>query len=104
MSRSWFGSTANAQSSFSLHALNYLTKPPLLPRLTVCSSPSYILVWPDGIMSQDSLKKYRRNLADLGLIIEQIEEGPRPKMFLVITKKGRRIAEKIREIMEILEE
>ncbi len=28
VSRSWYGSTANAQSSFSLHALNYITKLP----------------------------------------------------------------------------
>jgi len=28
VSRSWYGTTANAQSSFSLHALNYETKLP----------------------------------------------------------------------------
>jgi len=59
---------------------------------------------PDGVASLDSLKKVRRNLAELGLIIEQIEEGPRPKTFLVITEKGRRVAEKVKEILEILEE
>ena len=40
----------------------------------------------------------------MGLIIEQIEEGPRPKTFLVITEKGRRVAEKVKEVLEILEE
>jgi len=59
---------------------------------------------PEGIMSQDSLKKVRHNLAALGLITEEIEEGPRPKTFLVITEKGRRVAEKVKEILEILEE
>ena len=52
----------------------------------------------------DALRKVRRNLAELGLIIEKIEEGPRPKTFLVITEKGRRVAEKVKEILKILEE
>ena len=59
---------------------------------------------PEGIMSQDSLWKCRRNLTELKLIIEEIEDGPRPKTFLVITEKGRRVAEKIAQILEILHE
>lgn len=59
---------------------------------------------PDGIMSQDSLRKTRKNLLNLGLINEQIDEGPRPKTFLVITEKGRRIAGKLEEIQEILKD
>ena len=59
---------------------------------------------PTGIMSQDALRKVRMNLSELGLIIEEIEEGPRPKTFLVITEKGKRIARKVAEILEILEE
>jgi len=35
VSRSWYGSMANAQSSFSLHALNYITKLPP-PTTIIC--------------------------------------------------------------------
>ena len=59
---------------------------------------------PDGIASLESVKRLRRNLSELGLIVEEIEDGPRPKTFLVITEKGRRVAEKIAQILEILEE
>ena len=59
---------------------------------------------PTGIMSQDALRKVRLNLSELGLIIEEIEEGPRPKTFLVITEKGRRVAQKVAEMLEILDE
>ena len=61
---------------------------------------------PSGLMSQDSLRDCRWKLgsAGLGLIEEHMEEGPRPKTFLIITEKGRHVAKKIREIQEILEE
>jgi len=61
---------------------------------------------PEGIMSQDALKNLRWSLSEkgLGLIKEEMEEGPRPRTYLVITDKGRRVAQKIREIQEVLEE
>jgi len=61
---------------------------------------------PEGLMSQDSLRDCRWKLgnAGLGLIQEHMEPGPRPKTFLVITEKGRKVAQKIREIQKILEE
>ncbi len=59
---------------------------------------------PEGIMSQDALRKCRNNLSKLGLVKEVMEEGPRPKKFLVITDKGRKVAEKVCEIQDILEE
>jgi len=49
-------------------------------------------------------KKQLKDFFPFGLIIEEIEEGPHPKTFLVITDKERRVAQKIREIQEILEE
>ena len=55
-------------------------------------------------MSQDALRKCRHNLLDLNLIEEVTEEGPRPRTYLVITDKGRRVVQKIREIKEIIEE
>lgn len=58
---------------------------------------------PVGIVSLDALKIVRRNLADLGLIREEMEEGARPKTYLVITEKGKLVASKIKEIQEILE-
>jgi len=58
---------------------------------------------PEGIVSQDALRKCRQNLRQLGLIVEETETGPRPKTFLRLTPKGQRVAEKIREILEILE-
>ncbi len=39
VSRSWYGSTANAQVLFC-NMPSIITKLPLLPRLTVCSPPS----------------------------------------------------------------
>jgi DNA-binding MarR family transcriptional regulator len=51
----------------------------------------------------DALRKVRFNLSKLGLITEEIKEGPRPKTFLIITPKGRRVTEKIKEILRILE-
>jgi len=61
---------------------------------------------PEGITSQDSLRMCRWELGErgLGLIEEHMEKGPRPKTFLVITEKGRRVAKKIKEIEGILEE
>ncbi|MFW9890229.1 MAG: hypothetical protein ACFFER_18755 [Candidatus Thorarchaeota archaeon] len=59
---------------------------------------------PNGFMSQTSLSRYRKALVDLGLILEETEEGPRPRTFLTITEKGRRVAEKLREIEAILRE
>jgi DNA-binding MarR family transcriptional regulator len=59
---------------------------------------------PNGVASLDTLRRIRTNLQELDLITQEIEEGPRPKTFLVITPKGRRVAEKVREILEILEE
>lgn len=59
---------------------------------------------PKGIVSQDALMKIRHNLKNLGLAEEVTESGPRPKTFLVITEKGKKVAEKIREIQGILEE
>lgn len=59
---------------------------------------------PDGFITQSKLDECRRTFRELGLITEQLDEGPRPKKFLIITEKGRRVAEKIREILEILEE
>jgi predicted transcriptional regulator len=58
----------------------------------------------DGFITLTSLGDCRRDFKKLGLMEEQIEEGPRPKTFLVITEKGKRVAEKIREMLEILEE
>ncbi|MHA1956779.1 MAG: hypothetical protein ACW968_07610 [Candidatus Thorarchaeota archaeon] len=57
---------------------------------------------PEGVASQDSLKKIRYNLHELGLVTEEMEEGIRPKTFLVITEKGKLVAQKISEIQEIL--
>jgi len=54
------------------------------------------------VASLDSLKTVRYNLGELGLITEETEEGVRPKTFLVITEKGKLVAEKIREIQKIL--
>ncbi len=77
--------------------------------LSVSEKPRYITelvrssINEGGIASLESIKKTRKSLAELGLIIEKIEEGPRPKTFLVITEKGRRVAEKIAEILQILE-
>ncbi|MGV9103877.1 MAG: hypothetical protein ACOC3C_07165 [Candidatus Thorarchaeota archaeon] len=35
---------------------------------------------------------------------DKTEEDARPKTFLVITEKGKKVAEKLREIQELLEE
>jgi DNA-binding PadR family transcriptional regulator len=59
---------------------------------------------PSGVASEASLKKVRYNLQELGLVTEEIEEGPRPKTYLVITEKGKRVAQKLSEILQILEE
>jgi len=59
---------------------------------------------PEGVVSLSSLNICRQDLGDLGLIEEIVEEGARPRTYLVITDKGRRVAQKIREIQEILEE
>jgi len=59
---------------------------------------------PEGVVSLSSLNICRQNLGDLGLIEEIIEEGAHPRTYLVITDKGRRVAQKIREIQEVLEE
>jgi DNA-binding PadR family transcriptional regulator len=59
---------------------------------------------PEGVVSLSSLNTCRQNLGNLGLIEEIMEEGARPRTYLVITDKGRRVAQKIREIQEILEE
>lgn len=78
--------------------------------LKVYERPHYITelvrmdINPNGVASLDTLRRIRMNLVELRLITEEIEEGPRPKTFLVITPKGRRVAEKIKEIVEILEE
>jgi DNA-binding MarR family transcriptional regulator len=39
----------------------------------------------------------------LGLIEEHMDEGPRPKTHLVITEKGRKVAELIKRIQTVLE-
>ena len=57
-----------------------------------------------GFITLTSLNDCRIDFPKLGLMVEEIEEGPRPKTFLVITGKGRRVAEKVKEILEILEE
>ncbi len=57
---------------------------------------------PEGIASLDSIMKVREKLGELGLIREEMEEGARPKTFLVITEKGKKVAERLREIQEIL--
>ena len=59
---------------------------------------------PEGLVSLSSLNICRQNLGDLGLIEEIMEEGARPRTYLIITDKGRCVAQKIREIQEILEE
>jgi len=59
---------------------------------------------PVGIASQDALTRIRQNLTQLGLITEEIEEGLRPRTFLVITDKGRRVAQKLKDIQEVLDE
>ena len=58
---------------------------------------------PGGFISQTSLDKCRLHLEELGLMKEEMEEGPRPRTYLIISDKGRRVAQKIREIQEILE-
>ena len=78
--------------------------------LRIIDKPRYVTelvrsgINPDGIASLDALKTVRKNLQSLGLIVEELEEGPRPKTFLVITEKGRRVAEKVNESLAILEE
>ena len=62
------------------------------------------IINPEGIGSLETIARVRENLGELGLIVEEIEEGPHPKTFLVITDKGRRVAQKILEIQDILEE
>jgi hypothetical protein len=58
----------------------------------------------DGFISQSSLKDCRRDFSEMNLLNEQVDEGPRPKTFLIITPKGRRVAEKVKEILDILSE
>lgn len=78
--------------------------------ILILEKPRYITelrrsgVNPEGIVSLTSLNKVRENLGQLGLITEEMEEGPRPRTYLVITQKGKRVAEKLREIQEILED
>ena len=60
--------------------------------------------FPEGVAIFDSLNKCRRSLGDLGFIEKVIQEGSHPKTFVVITDKGRCVAQKIMEIQEILEE
>ena len=59
---------------------------------------------PRGIGSQSTVTKVREILSRLELATEQIEEGPRPRTFLVITEKGRLAAAKIKELVEIVED
>ena len=78
--------------------------------VAIVEKPRYVTelrksgVNPEGIMSLDSLDKCRANLSKLGLITERIDEGPRPRTWLTITEKGRRVAQKVREIQRILED
>ena len=78
--------------------------------LRVSEKPRYVTelvrssINENGIASLESIRRIRIGLTRLQLITEEIEEGPRPKTFLVITEKGRRVAEKIAQILEILEE
>ena len=58
---------------------------------------------PVGIVSLDALRIVRRNLADLNLIREETESVTPFKTFLIVTDKGRLVAEKVREIEAILE-
>ena len=58
---------------------------------------------PSGIGSQDSIRTARRTLVLLGLIKEETEEGPRPKTFLKLTEKGKRVAKLVSLIDEKLE-
>ena len=59
---------------------------------------------PNGFISQTSLGKCRLHLKELGLMKEEMEESARPRIYLVITDKGRHVAQKIREIQKILDE
>jgi len=59
---------------------------------------------PDGIASQNALDTIRHNLVELGLITEEMEEGPRPRTWLVITEKGKTVAQLIKRIQLLIEE
>lgn len=59
---------------------------------------------PEGIASQNALDTVRQNLVQLGLITQSMEEGPRPRTWLTITEKGRRVADLIKSIQTLLEE
>lgn len=80
--------------------------------LALYDEPKYITLVlkrssnPEGFISQTALYEATRELGEkgLGLIREETEEGSRPKTFLVITEKGKRVAQKLTEIQEILEE
>lgn len=58
---------------------------------------------PKGIGSQTAVDNCRRKLAELELAKEWTEEVTPFKTLLIITEKGRLVAQKIREIEAILE-
>lgn len=56
----------------------------------------------EGIGSQTLVYNAKRNLLQLGLVIEEIE-GVRPfRKIVKITDKGRLVAQKIREVLDII--
>ena len=57
----------------------------------------------EGIGSQATVTHCRRKLSELELINEETENVTPFKTFLIITEKGRLVAQKIREIAAILE-
>ena len=61
---------------------------------------------PEGFISQTSLDECRDKMGKrgLGLIEEHMDEGPRPKTHLVITEKGRKVAELVKRIQTVLKD
>jgi DNA-binding MarR family transcriptional regulator len=57
----------------------------------------------EGIASQTTITHCRRKLSELDLITEETDTVTPFRTFLIITDKGRLVAEKIREIEAILE-
>jgi hypothetical protein len=58
---------------------------------------------PSGIISLDSLRKCRLKLGELGLITEKMETDARRKTYLSITEDGKRVADLVLRILEIID-
>jgi len=60
--------------------------------------------YPEGIASQQSIAAARILLKLMGLIEEYDgEETPRPRLYLRLTEKGRKVAELLRSIEEVIQ-